>query len=209
MKTITLFTLIILSSCANHLKEFSQQAQTVSLDVAVVGSATIDLSVPTSLLGSVVNATVKSSDQHERVESRIQSVLTSDVVKSMVISDATERLGTNIPFAVADGKTDGSMEIVVNQYGISPTSGTFAFTMDLTISVFSGFTGEQVYSKSFWCSDDSFVNFSSSPGNVFNTATTMGFLDKMTDEQMQQSLKAVVEKCTQIGLSAMRSRATN
>ena len=201
--------LLSLSSCANHLKDFAQQAETVSLNVVVVDTASIDWGGSDNLLGSIVSAAVTASADQEKMETRLQTLLGPKVVESMIVEDASKRLGTKIPFAVASGKTDGQLEIIVNQYGISKTGSSHSFTIDYTISVFNGFNGEKVYSRDFFCADDTFHSFVRSPGNIFNTAATIAILNKLTDEQVRASLKSVVEKCTQEGLSAMRDRATN
>lgn len=212
---LVLLVAVALSSTACHarFKKFARTADMVDVRVIVSGNAQVDLAESGgnqtgTFVEAVMDTAVGTAAQIEsgKVRQRLQKALGPAEVRQMVEEDVVTLLGDGPPFASGGTPVDGTIQVELLSYGIAQSGGGPQFFVNYRIRGYRAGDGKRIYKHSVSCADQAF-HTPNTPGNLLGTAVTIDHLNKMSDEELRQTIEAVVQRCTGNVVADMRRHA--
>ena len=209
---LLLMTLIAPSlACHRRFKKFVAQSEAVELAVTVPGRPSVDLveddGATRTQLGAVVQAatSIAGAVEGAKVQRRIEGLMSPDNVQDMASQGALAELETRAPFGLAEGRSDGLLELTLTNYGIIQEGGGPVFFVDYSARVYDA-TQRRVYRHLTSCRDREFFTGYRAV-NLAGTIATIVYLQDMSDEELRRKLDEAIDRCTSRVFSNMRRHA--
>lgn len=197
--------------CHRKFKKFVETAEAVELTVTVPGRPSVDLvesngNAQTNI-GAIVQAATEVAGAVEgvKLQRRLQNIMNPDTVQDLAAQGALAELESSYPFGLADGRSDGMLELSLINYGIVQSGGGPVFFADYQARVYNT-ARKRVYRHSTSCSDrEFFTGFRTI--NLAGTVATITYLNSLSDEELRLRLDAAIDRCTSRVFANMRSHA--
>lgn len=208
---IMLVGMFALSGCHRKFKKFVEQADAVELAVTVPGRPNVDLvesnGAAQTNIGALVQAATEVAGAVESVklQRRLEALMNPNNVQELAAQGALAELQTSYPFGLADGQSDGLLELTLTNYGIVQSGGGPVFYAEYSARVYNN-QRKRVYRHATSCYDREFFTGYRTI-NVAGTVATIAYLNKMSDEELQIKLDAAIDRCTSQVFRNMRSHA--
>ncbi len=197
--------------CHRKFKKFVETSEAVELTVTVPGRPSVDLvesngNAQTNI-GAVVQAATEVAGAVESVklQRRLQLIMNPNSVQELAAEGALAELQTEYPFGLAQGRSDGMLELTLVSYGIVQQGGGPVFFANYQARVYNT-ARKRVYRHSTSCSDREFFTGYRTI-NVAGTVATIAYLNSLSDEELGLRLDAAIDRCTSRVFANMRRHA--
>lgn len=212
---VTLLLLLALAlpglGCHRKFKKFVENSEAVELTVTVPGRPRVDLvesngSAQTNI-GAIVQAAteVAGAVGSVKLQRRLEMLMSPDTVQELAAQGALAELESRYPFGLADGQSDGMLELSLTNYGIIQSGGGPVFFADYSARVYNS-SRKRVYRHATSCRDSEFFTGYRTI-NLVGTVATMTYLNNLTDDELRMKLDAAIDRCTSQVFSTMRQHA--
>lgn len=197
--------------CHRKFKKFVETAEAVELTVTVPGRPSVDLvenngSAQTNI-GAVVQAATQVAGAVEgvKLQRRLETLMNPDTVQELAAAGALAELESQYPFGLAEGRSDGMLELSLVNYGIVQSGGGPVFFADYHARVYNT-ARKRVYRHSTSCQDrEFFTGFRTI--NLAGTIATITYLNSLSDDDLRFRLDAAIDRCTSRVFANMRNHA--
>ena len=120
--------MLLLSGCHRKFKKFVEEADAVELAVTVPGRPNVDLvesnGAAQTNIGALVQAATEVAGAVESVklQRRLEALMSPDNVQQLAAQGALAELQTSYPFGLADGQSDGLLELTKISWQFFPVN---------------------------------------------------------------------------------------